>query len=456
VSSFAPGSQASPIRAFDVLAGLSLALDLAEGQRSGHTMRATLLAMALADRFDLPLGERRDVYLASLVRDLGGTACAALLHAGMGVDDRLARRGLKLVDWTHASRAARAAGEPGRSWLRAAAFDRPDRVARLLEHAARLRSERGAAIADGLGLGPGVTCILRAADEHWDGSGLPARMRAAQIPMGARIALLADVVEAHLGAAGPDGALAMAHGRAGRWFDPALVRGLNGLERELARWHDLSDDALVDAVRAAEPPGGSLLAGPAMLDRIAGAYGGVVDAKSPWTLGHSARVAYLAALIAREMELPEEECAGLRRAAMLHDLGKLSLPNALLEKPGPLSAEQWERVRLYPWHTGRILARVPGLQPLAEAAAAHHERLDGRGYPFGLRGRDIPRVARILAIADGFEALTADRPYRPALPDETALRLLARDRGIGVDADVLAALSDALGHVTPGEPFRAA
>jgi len=446
-----------PVRVFDVLAGLSLALDLAEGQRDGHTMRATLTAMVLAERLGLPLAERRDLYVASLVRDLGGTACAALLHAGMGVDDRYARRGLKLVDWTRASRAVRAARAPDQSWLTAApTFQGPGRVARLLEQAARLRCERGATLALRLGLGRGVAGILAATDEHWDGSGLPAGLQAGRIPIGARVTLLADVVAAHVSASSPSAANAMAQARAGRWFDPTLVRALDGLEVECLRWNDLSDAALFDAVRAAEPDGGALLAGDAMLDRIATAYAEVVDAKSAWMLGHSKRVAEVADRIAIRLTLDEAARRDLRRAALLHDLGKLSLPNALLEKPGPLTAEQWQRVSLYPWYSGLILARTPGLEPLAPIAVAHHERLDGRGYPSGLRGAEIPAAARIVAIADGFEALTADRPWRPALPDDTALRLLARDRGIGVDGGVLAALADALGHDAPGEPFRRA
>jgi HD-GYP domain-containing protein (c-di-GMP phosphodiesterase class II) len=373
----------------------------------------------------------------------------------MGVDDRHARRGLKLVDWTRASRAARVARAPDQSWLSGPpTFQGPGRVARMLEQAARLRCERGTALAAHLDLGRGVACIVGAADEHWDGGGLPARLEAGQIPLGARVTLLADVVAAHVSASGAAAALTIARARAGRWFDPTLVRALDGLEPDLGRWHELPDAGLFAAVRAAEPPGGSLLAGDAMLDRIAAVYAEVVDAKSPWMQGHSLRVAEIAEPIGQRLGLDDAARRDLRRAALLHDLGKLSLPNALLEKPGPLSADQWQRVSLYPWHTGRILARTPGLESLARTAAAHHERLDGRGYPSGLRGAEIPVAARILAIADGFEALTSDRPWRPALPDDTALKLLARDRGIGVDESVLAALADALGHDAPGEPFR--
>jgi HD-GYP domain-containing protein (c-di-GMP phosphodiesterase class II) len=237
----------------------------------------------------------------------------------------------------------------------------------------------------------------------------------------------------------------MARARAGSWFDPDLVRSLEGSEVELARWDGLADEALFAAVHATEPGGATLLASPGALDRIAEVYADVVDAKSPWTIGHSRNTAHLAVRVAEGLGMTAAGIAEARRAGLLHDLGKLSLPNDLLEKRGPLTAAQWERVRLYPWHTGRILERVPGFHAFAAAAAAHHERLDGRGYPLGLRSAEVPMLSRILAVADGFEALTADRPYRPALPEETALRLLERDCGIGVDADCHAALAAALG-----------
>jgi HD-GYP domain-containing protein (c-di-GMP phosphodiesterase class II) len=431
---------------FHVLAGLSLSTDLGEGQRAGHAMRATLLAMRLASRLGLPMIERRDVYLAALVRDLGGTACAALVHAGTGGDDRRARRRFKRDDWTRPSGALRAGHDPAEAWLArtSLAFRTLRNLPTLLAEAARLRSERGAQLVERLGLGSGVALIVRTADEHWDGGGLPAGLRRGEIPIGARITTLADTVAALLSSEGPHRALEVARTRRRTWFDPALVSALDGLETELAGWYELSDSALATAVFDEEPGGACVLASPTRLDTIAAVYAEVIDAKSPWTLGHCASVGNLAGQVAMTLGYAPSEVAQVRRAALLHDLGKLSLPNDLLDKAGPLTAGQWERVRLYPWHTGRILARVPGFEGVAAATAAHHERLDGRGYPLGLRGAEVPALARIIAVADGFEALTSDRPYRPALPQETALRLLGRDCGIGVDAECHAALVAAI------------
>jgi HD-GYP domain-containing protein (c-di-GMP phosphodiesterase class II) len=145
----------------------------------------------------------------------------------------------------------------------------------------------------------------------------------------------------------------------------------------------------------------------------------------------------------------------VRRAALLHDLGKLALPVSILDQQGPLSPEQWESVRRQPYYTHRILSRVRGVGPLADDASSHHERIDGRGYFRGLSGDRIPLTGRIIAVADSFQALTSDRPFRGALPEETALRLLARDRGIGIDPDCHAALVDTLEY-TGIEPLERA
>ena len=140
------------------------------------------------------------------------------------------------------------------------------------------------------------------------------------------------------------------------------------------------------------------------------------------------------------MGLPAGEIVDLQRAALLHDLGKLSVPNSVLDKPGPLTPAEWETMRLHPYYTQRILDRVRAFQSLAFVASSHHERLDGRGYFRGLRGPQVPFGARILAVADVYEALTSERPYRPALAPEVALATMDRDRGTSLAADCLEAL----------------
>jgi HD-GYP domain-containing protein (c-di-GMP phosphodiesterase class II) len=152
----------------------------------------------------------------------------------------------------------------------------------------------------------------------------------------------------------------------------------------------------------------------------------------------------------------EQQLAELRRAALLHDIGKLSVSNAILDKPGPLTAEEWEAVRLHPYYTQRILEHIRGFERLAMVAASHHERLDGRGYFHGLRGDQIPLASQVLATADVHDALTAERPYRPALPEEVALRLMEQDRGNGLRDDCLDALYEVLVTGAAAEVRKAA
>jgi HD-GYP domain-containing protein (c-di-GMP phosphodiesterase class II) len=174
--------------------------------------------------------------------------------------------------------------------------------------------------------------------------------------------------------------------------------------------------------------------------RIANGFADIIDAKSPFTSSHSHRMTSVALRLGARMGLDALELVALERAALLHDVGKLSVPNSILDKPGPLTGEEWDVVRLHPYYTQRILSHIRGFETLAKVAAAHHERLDGRGYFLGLKGDEISLESRILAAADVFDALTASRPYRPALPEEVALRMMERDRGHGLCEDCLDAL----------------
>ncbi|MBI1798956.1 MAG: HD domain-containing protein [Candidatus Eisenbacteria bacterium] len=435
------------VRVSEVLAALSFSLDLTEGQPMGHALRGCLIGMRLAERAGLSLGERRDLYYALILKDAGCSSNSARVFELFGGDERAAKHDLKRVDWSRYTRAARYAvahAAPGARWI-----DRARRIASLARAGPRIatelvatRCESGADRLSRLGLGVRSADAVRALDEHWDGSGEPRGLRGAEIPMLARILCLSQTLEPFLMTDGPQAALLVARERSGRWFDPELVRACEGLESDLAAWAALDEVGVCEAVCAAEPGGDALLAGPGAVDRIARGFADVIDAKSPFTAQHSHRMAAYALKIAERLGLDAAHRRELERAALLHDLGKLSVPNSILDKPGPLTAEEWDVVRMHPWYTLRILNHIRGFGPLAEVAAAHHERLDGRGYFRGLRGEQVVLEARILAAADVFDALTATRPYRPALPEEVALRIMERDRGFGLCGDCLDALWD--------------
>ena len=243
-------------------------------------------------------------------------------------------------------------------------------------------------------------------------------------------------------------ACAVARRRRGRWFDPALVDALQKIRADTAFWSSLP----AGDVASWEPEDRLLTADDARLDRIAEAFAGVVDAKSPWTYRHSDRTCVIVMSLASDLGADSGTLRDLRRAALLHDVGKLAISNRILDKPAPLSKAEFARVREHPVVTERILARVPGCEHLAQVAGAHHERLDGGGYPRALAGPELTMPMRLLAVADVYEALTSDRPYRPALSSDEALRTMRPDVPDRLDGDAFTALERLLAHegVPPG------
>lgn len=449
------------MRVSEVLSALSFALDLTEGQPMGHSLRTCLIGMELARRFDLPLQDQRDLYYALLLKDVGCSSSSARIFELFGGDDRYAQHALKLVDWGgyfNAMRMSIAYAAPGASW-----FQRAHRIASLSRRGAgvatelvEVRARRGSEIVERLGFGVRVAEAVRHVEEHWDGSGHPRGLAGAEIPLLSRLIGLAQVLEVYAMVDGADTALSTARQRSQRWFDPTMVSACSEMEPQLTEWCSVEEEGLRDLVRECEPGGATLLAGRGTLDRIADGFAEIVDAKSPYTATHSSRVTELTLKIAAHLGYDPERMADLKRAALLHDIGKLSVPNSILDKPGPLSAEEWETVRLHPYYTQRILEHIRGFERLAFVAASHHERLDGRGYFRGLREDLVPIEARILAAADIYDALSTARPYRPALPDDVALRIMERDRGIGIDSRCLDALAVVLGTMPRDERGQAA
>jgi putative nucleotidyltransferase with HDIG domain len=198
-----------------------------------------------------------------------------------------------------------------------------------------------------------------------------------------------------------------------------------------------------------EPGRRQVLADEDFLDDIAAAFGQVVDAKSPFTAGHSMRVAIYTDLICKTLGLSHDHRRWIKRGATLHDIGKLAISNSILDKPGRLEGEEWRKIMDHPRYTGEILSRIVAFNELAPIAAAHHERLDGTGYPFGLSGDEIAFETRIISVADFFDALTADRPYREAMPVDKALEIMEENAGPGIDPMVFDAFKWGLDEAGP-------
>jgi HD-GYP domain-containing protein (c-di-GMP phosphodiesterase class II) len=346
------------------------------------------------------------------------------MAALFGADDHVAKRTSKRVNWSGRLPAlvwSLRTVAPGRS-LRARAdrlraIKAEGQVTRALMHA---RCERGADIALMLGFERETAEAIRALDEHWDGGGQPRGLRGEEIPLLARILCLAQTVEIFHRAAGVDAAYRVARGRRGGWFDPALVDALKTVAGDRAFWDSLD----ATPIAAWEPADHVVAADEARLDLIAAAFARVVDAKSPWTHRHSDRVVLILTGLASVTGADLPPVRDLRRAALLHDIGKLAVSNRILDKPARLTSAEFAVVRRHPSITEQILAQVPGCRHIARLAGAHHERLDGSGYPRGLTAPRLTSAMRLLALADVYEALTAPRPYRPPLSARSALEVM--------------------------------
>lgn len=312
------------------------------------------------------------------------------------------------------------------------------------------RCNQGARIARRLrfsdAVAEGVACL----DEHWDGSGMPLGLTGDSVPLISRIALLAQVADVFFMTGGREAALAEVAARRGTWLDPALVDLFTQLGADASFWAALAADDLEAQLFAMEPGAARVSVDEDYLDAIALAFGEVIDAKSPFTSGHSERVAIFTDHIADRLGFDPAARRRLRRAAALHDVGKLGVSNRILDKPGKLDEAEWAEMRDHAALTEQILGRVGVMRDMAMIAAAHHERLDGTGYPHQLNGLGIGIETRIITTADIFDALTADRPYRAAMPVDRALAIMENEVGSAVDPLCLKALRAVVQGGVPG------
>jgi putative nucleotidyltransferase with HDIG domain len=446
------GAAPSSFALSEVLGALSYALDITEGEPPGHAVRTLAIGMRIAEQLRLDDDVRSALFYALLLKDAGCSANASRLSSLFNADDHVAKAAMKRVDWSRSGtlalytwRSIEPGGSPLAKVRRMRAITQEDEVTR---ESFGMRCERGAEIARMLELPEPTQDAIRALDEHWDGSGHPLGLRGEAIPLLGRILCLAQSVEVFARTMGARGAYGMALKRRGRWFDPSLVDALLAFRDDAAFWGPLEDPRAIPPVAGWEPRDRVLHAGDEQLDRVAEAFARVIDAKSPYTASHSAGVATYAQAIAAAMGMDAAQQRDMRRAGMLHDIGKLAISSRILDKPGKLTDEEYAAMKEHTRFTLQILERVRCFRHLAGIAASHHERLDGSGYHRGLAAFDLPRPARILAVADVFDALTADRPYRAAMPVDEALSIVRKDAGRALCPAAVAGLEASLA----GEP----
>lgn len=417
----------------DVLAALSHALDLTEGQPAGHTLRSCVIAARLGAELGLTDAERSALHYAVLLKDAGCSSNAARFAALFGSDDQAAKRDMKAVDWHDrlrlAVQTARAVGRGLSLRARVRHFLGIARTPDVTRGLIAIRCDRGAEIARAIGFPDATADAIRALDEHWDGGGHPFGLAGDEIPRLAQIANLAQTVEVFHAGGGAREALRVVKARRGTWFAPALADRVLGWRRDRAWWQALGTTDAAGAAAALEPAAAVRHVDDAGLDVVARAFADIIDAKSPYTYRHSANVADIAAGVAGACGLGAGERRRLARAGLLHDVGKLGVSNRILDSPARLSAEERAEVEKHPLHTWAILEPVGAFREFAWTAATHHEKLDGSGYPWQLGAADLDLPARILAVADVYEALTADRPYRAGMSHAAAMAIINRDRG---------------------------
>jgi HD-GYP domain-containing protein (c-di-GMP phosphodiesterase class II) len=274
---------------------------------------------------------------------------------------------------------------------------------------------------------------IHALDEHWDGHGRPEGLAGGAIPLYARIALLSQVIDVVNSAQGEEGVIAEVKARSGIWFDPELVAAFSAVAAEKSFWITLNSSDVESTILHLEPAQYNKPLDEDFLDDIAEAFGQVVDAKSPFTSGHSARVGLYASLLSEDLGLPELRRRWLKRGALLHDVGKLGVSNSILDKPGKLDDSEWAVMHKHATYTQIILGRIDVFEELARVSSAHHERLDGLGYPLGLKADQICLETRIITTADIFDAITAERPYRGAVPVTKTLDIMRETVGTALD-----------------------
>ncbi len=440
------GPVAVQIKMSEVISALSYALDITEGQPKGHAARSCMLGMRLTRDLRLDSKTSSALFYALLLKDLGCSSNAGRMCYLFGSDDRSIKHDVKTVDWTSLGGSlGYIASHVG---IEGSLLNKAKHLARVAiggSKAAKamieLRCDRGAKIARELELPELTATAIRSLDEHWDGHGHPDGLAGEQIPLMARILNLAQTVEVFIREYSLESACEMAIERSATWFDPELVKLFLSMKNDTAFWQLFNSPCPSDATAAFEPQDRLLTADATLLDRIAEGFSQVIDAKSPWTFRHSEGVAKIASGIADVMGFSAGDVRYIRRAALVHDVGKLGISNLILDKPGKLTTDEITEMRRHTFYTHQILSQVQGFKDLAELAAAHHEQIDGKGYHLGLGGTQLTTLARILAVSDIYEALTAKRPYRQDLTDEEVTVIMRKKLGWGI----CPAVYDALG-----------
>ena len=407
----------------ELLGALSVACDQADGQRDETSLRAALVAARLAEACELPVLDAADSYWVAMLRSLGCTGYGHESSQAFTPDDRALRAAMldkDIVDKRDMLRRVTGAARPfGRMQVAKAITNIP---AAAKGGQAVSQCDAGVALARGLDLPAGVIAAMDDIEERWDGKGLLEGKAGHAIARPARAATVAWIAVLAVERGATDNGMGEVARRSGGQLDPDMAATFIAHASALMP----GPDSVWDEATEAEP-GGVTRVDAARVDSIAATMARFVDLLSIYTLDHSTRVADLAARAAAESGRDDEAVTVARRVGLLHDIGRVAVSAGTWEKKGPFTATEREQVRLHAYVTERVLARSPVLAPLARAAGADHERLDGSGYPKGLAGDQWDWVGRVLAAADVWDALTSKRAHRVAFTRDAAVTAICEE-----------------------------
>ncbi|HUS21322.1 MAG TPA: HD domain-containing phosphohydrolase [Aeromicrobium sp.] len=441
----------------ELIAALSLGIDLGFGQPMEHVVRQCLIAVRLAERMGLDENVRSVVYYTALLTNVG---CHTDAHEqAKWFGDDIGLKGDKYVYGLHGARATLAglrrlgAGHPVlhrfRIGLNFALSGHRELDGMVARHSAMAQS-----LAAEIGLPEAVQAAVGASYEQWNGKGWPGALEGEAIPIAARVSQLAEFVEVAHRSGGVDAAVALARRLGGSQFDPSIAASFAAAAAEILG--DIDGTSAWNDVIAAEPTLARPLS-PDELDSALAAIADFVDLKSPFMLGHACGVAELVDGAGPHVGLDAAAARLLHRAALAQGFGRLGVSNAIWDKHGALGAGEWERVRLHPYLTGRMLQQSVALNPIGVLAAQVRERLDGSGYPRGLAGGAIATAARVLGVADAYQSMVEPRPHRPPhAPDAAAGELRAEVRAGRLDDEAVEAVLVSAGHRSMARRLRPA
>jgi len=440
------------ISAAEVIAALSLATDLGMGVPFEHGLHSTLIAMRLGERLGVDAETASQTYYACLLFYVGCTADADVAAEVFGDDFALTTQGLPVRFGSRPEMIAgimRALVTPGSAPVMRAVqiAQRIPKAARAFKHHTAAFCEVAQMLSGRLGLPASTQALFAHVEERWDGKGRPGRAGRDEIPLPVRIVHVARDAAVQRMLGGEEFAARVVRERAGHAFDPAVAARLADDAGEILALD--ADASAWEESLACEPTPRLTLEGEA-IDTALAAMGDFADLASSYLVGHSAGVSALATAAAEGCGFGATDVVAIRRAALVHDVGRAAVPVRIWQKGAPLTPDDWEQVRLHAYHSERVLVRSPFLATLAPIATNHHERLDGSGYHRGMTAAALTPAARLLAAADAYHAMTEPRPHRAALSPEQTAETLSQEAGAGrMDADAVAAVIEASGQRAP-------